>query len=167
MSINDIPNKDTTAKKYKVDEVDHSGFVSWDERYSVGIEAMDRDHKNLLRLINNAQAAVQFQIGEQAEYELLQDLIEYTTSHFSREEALMREYGFPGYEGHKRKHDEMTIIAKNMLKSYKQDRLLALKKIPVFLRDWLFHHINGMDKRYGDYLISEGYGDYLNSKGVR
>ena len=34
--------------------------------------------------------------------EVLVDLVELTGGHFAREEALMREIGFHGYEAHKR-----------------------------------------------------------------
>ncbi|MDA9983424.1 bacteriohemerythrin [Gammaproteobacteria bacterium] len=132
------------------------GFVRWKDSYSVGIKTIDEEHKNLLRLINNLQSAVRYYTGEEFERRALAELIEYTKVHFAREEDLMKKYGFPGYEEHKRQHVEMTARAQKMVSRYEQDALGAMDEISTFLRDWLINHINGTDQQYSEFLISKG-----------
>jgi len=81
-------------------------FLVWDDDLSVGIQAMDEDHKHLLNLINNLRASVLCNTGEAFERQNLDDLLEYTRGHLMREEALLQEHDFPNYEGHKAQHDQ-------------------------------------------------------------
>jgi hemerythrin len=132
------------------------GFVRWKDSYSVGLKTIDEEHKNLLRLINNLQSAVRYYTGEEFERRALAELIEYTKVHFAREEDLMKKHDFPGYEEHKRQHDEMTATAQKMVNRYEQDALGAMDEISTFLRDWLISHINGTDQQYSKFLINKG-----------
>jgi hemerythrin-like metal-binding protein len=69
----------------------------------------------------------------------------------------MKKYEFPGYEDHKRQHDEMAAKTQKMVDRYEQeDALAVINEISIFLRDWLTNHINGIDKKYSAYLISKG-----------
>ena len=47
------------------------GFVRWNDKYSVGIQSIDLQHKNLLRLINNLHSAVRYYTGEEFERKAL------------------------------------------------------------------------------------------------
>lgn len=132
------------------------GFVRWDDSYSVGIESIDEEHKNLLHLINNLQSAVRYYTGEEFERRALAELMDYTRVHFAREEELMQTHQFPGFAEHKRQHDEMAAKAQAMVERYEQDALGAMDEISTFLRDWLIRHINGTDQEYSEFLTSKG-----------
>lgn len=133
-----------------------TGFVRWEDSYSVGIKSIDEEHKNLLRLINNLHSAVRYYTGEEFERKALSELMEYTRVHFAREEELMKKHQFPGYEEHKRQHDEMAATAQRMVEGYEQDALGAMDEISTFLRDWLISHINGTDQEYSEFLNARG-----------
>ena len=49
-------------------------FVTWRDEYSVGIAVIDADHKKLLSLINNLQAAVHYHTGDEFEKQALDEL---------------------------------------------------------------------------------------------
>ena len=132
------------------------GFVRWDDSYSVGIKSIDDEHKNLLHLINNLQSSVRYYTGEEFERKALSELMEYTTTHFAREEELMKKHQFPGYEAHKQQHEEMAARAKDMVARYEEDAVGAMDEISTYLRDWLIRHINGTDQEYSEYLTSRG-----------
>jgi hemerythrin-like metal-binding protein len=139
--------------KYQVDEIDPSGFVHWKDSYSVGIKTIDEEHKNLLRLINELQSATCYHTGEEFEHRALAELIDYTKFHFAREEELMKKFEFPGYEDHKRQHDEMAAKTQLMVARYEQDNELGvLNEISIFLRNWLTNHISSTDKKYSEFL---------------
>jgi len=135
---------------------EHRGFVRWKESYSVGIETIDAEHKSLLRLINNLQSAVRYYTGQEFERRALQELLDYTKVHFAREEALMKEYNFPGYEAHKCEHDQMAAKVDEMVARYEQNTVGAMDEISKFLRKWLITHIRVTDQGYSDFLISKG-----------
>lgn len=56
-------------------------FLVWRDEHSVGIEAMDKDHKKLLNLINNLRACILCTTGEEFERHNLNELIAYTRYH--------------------------------------------------------------------------------------
>ena len=156
MSIDDKANKYTVAAKYLVEEVDPAGFVSWDDSYSVGIESIDDDHKHLLRLINDLQSAVSFDTGQGFERAALAKLIGYTRSHFFKEERLMAKYEYPGFEAHKRLHDEMAAQVRAMIKRHEEGEQGVILELAEFLRDWMIDHILGIDRQYRDFLTGRG-----------
>lgn len=131
-------------------------FVSWDEGYSVGIQAIDDEHKKLLSLINNLQTAVLYPTGETFERQALGELVDYTKYHFQREEKLMEEYGYPEFEPHKRQHEEMIAKVGAYMDAYEKDRESTIDALTGFLKTWLIDHIAGTDQKYSGYLRGKG-----------
>jgi hemerythrin len=133
-----------------------SRFVAWDDDYSVGIEAIDDDHKKLLTLINNLQTAVYYPTGEAFERQALKELLDYTKYHFKREEDLLRKHEYPGFDDHKRQHDEMIARVGSFMDEYERDRESTVEGMTEFLKTWLINHINGTDQKYSPYLKGKG-----------
>lgn len=133
-----------------------SRFVSWDDSLSVGIDAIDDDHKKLLTLINNMQTAVFYPTGEAFEREAMKDLVEYTKYHFQREEDLMEQHDFPGFEAHKQQHAEMIEKVNSVYAAYEHDREGTVEELTQFLKTWLVNHINGTDQEYAPFLQGKG-----------
>ncbi len=131
-------------------------FLVWDDDLSVGIQAMDEDHKHLLNLINNLRASVLCNTGEAFERQNLDDLLEYTRSHLKREEALLEEHGFPNYEGHKAQHDQMISYVESYVRKYQEQGRKILPEIADYLTLWLTDHIKVTDKQYSAYLADRG-----------
>jgi len=131
-------------------------FVEWKDDYSVGIDSIDQQHKKLLNLINQLQTAVDYSTGEQFEREALDELVDYTKTHFTYEEGLMRDNDYPDFEPHKAQHEKMFEKVKEVLAEYEQDQDTAMANAAEYLKDWLINHINGTDKEYSSYLIGKG-----------
>ena len=131
-------------------------FVEWKDDYSVGIDSIDQQHKKLLNLINQLQTAVDYSTGEQFEREALDELVDYTKTHFTYEEGLMRDNNYPDFEPHKAQHEKMFEKVREVLAEYEQDQDTAMANAAEFLKDWLINHINGTDKAYSSYLIGKG-----------
>ena len=113
--------------------------IDWSDKYSVGIESIDEQHKKLINLINT-----------------LQTIVDYTKTHFIYEEWLMREYGYPDFEAHKAQHQKMIDKVNDLLAAYEKNPESAMKDALDFLKQWLIRHINGTDKQYSKYLLSNG-----------
>jgi hemerythrin len=76
-------------------------YVQWKDEYSVGIESIDSQHKKLLGLINSLQTAVNYKTGEAFEREALDELVDYTKTHFKFEEDMMEQNGYPEFTTHR------------------------------------------------------------------
>ncbi len=136
-------------------------FVEWEDKYSVGIEKIDNQHKQLIEIINrlyysrgNRPHAV---LGE-----TIQELIEYTKTHFTDEERLMRENGYPDYQAHKKRHEAFIEEVKKFHNEYQKvdDDLLEdyslVTDVLFFLKTWLCGHILVIDKEYSPFLNKKG-----------
>lgn len=131
-------------------------FVEWKDSYSVGIDSIDQQHKKLLNLINQLQTAVDYSTGEQFEREALDELVDYTKTHFTYEEGLMRDNDYPDFEAHKVQHEDMFNKVREVLAEYEKDHDTAMSNAVEYLKAWLINHINGTDKQYSSYLIGKG-----------
>lgn len=123
-------------------------FMAWNDRLSVGVDKIDDDHKELIRLINKLYEGIQEGHGKETLEEIFGSLVNYTHYHFSREEALYAAADQSLSREHKRLHDDFV---EGVLKA-QEDFKLGTTASPslemmVILKDWLFDHILGSDQR--------------------
>ena len=127
-------------------------LITWTEQLSVGVEGIDRQHRHLMRLINEVDEVVQ----EGGSYEqfapVLNELIDYTSTHFSNEEELLEKNHCPEIGKHKNAH---VLLLEELLDwKEKAERINVedLREHMIFLRIWFPGHILGVDKKHADYL---------------
>ena len=131
-------------------------YLVWKDEYSVGIEEMDNDHKRLLNLINQLQTAVHYYTGKESEEKAMQELIDYTKTHFTKEEKLLEDNNYADIVAHKELHKQFINKVNELLEQYKNNSEATLVDALSFLKDWLIRHINGTDKEYGKILNAKG-----------
>jgi len=131
-------------------------FITWKDEYSVGLDSIDQQHKKLINLINQLTTAVDYSTGEEFEREALAELVDYTKTHFTFEEGLMEDNGYPDFEAHKAQHRLMMAEVEAVLAEYEQDHDAAMRHACNYLQEWLINHINGTDKQYSSFLIGKG-----------
>lgn len=117
---------------------------------------MDQQHKKLFGLINNFYDALFADKDMEIIEEILEDLMDYTESHFTKEEAIMKQYNFPGYSLQKQLHDKLIKKVLDMEKRYLAGDKEISVRIAILLRDWWEDHIILEDKKYGIFLKSKG-----------
>ncbi|MDH5397881.1 MAG: bacteriohemerythrin [Cyclobacteriaceae bacterium] len=125
-------------------------FIDWNDSYSVGIRAIDNQHKGLVDLVNQLYNSMR----EGKERAILEDIIEklvqYTQIHFTYEEAFFKKFGYEKTDEHTREHQEFIdeIIAfKRKFNRNKGEGALSIEMLQ-FLSGWLFAHIKGADRDY-------------------
>jgi hemerythrin-like metal-binding protein len=84
------------------------GFIKWNDNFSVKVSEVDNQHKELIGLINQLYDAMRVGKGREVPGSVLTELVNYTVYHFSTEERLFQEHGYPEYERHKQIHDDLT-----------------------------------------------------------
>jgi methyl-accepting chemotaxis protein/hemerythrin len=130
-------------------------LIDWSDTYSVGVASMDEEHQRLIGIINNLNNAMHSGHGREAIGTILDELISYTKNHFSHEERLMRESGYPDYDEQKRAHEALVNKVMEAQTNYRAGTALS-QEVMGFLINWLVNHIQGMDKRYGAHLMKNG-----------
>ena len=135
-----------------MDEWTHG--IAWSEDLETGNEAIDGQHKQLFKLTSDVVKACE----ENKRFEVLEDtlnfLASYTVQHFADEEALQVEHKFPGYENHKKLHDDFKNKVVELISLFKKDRestdLLALVNSTVVR--WLLQHIKREDFKIAEHI---------------
>ena len=82
-------------------------YFDWTPDLDTHIELVDEHHKILVRCINELHEANQRKDFE-AEGKIIEDLIRYTVEHFSDEEKLMDDAGYPLGKQHKQIHQRFV-----------------------------------------------------------
>ena len=81
--------------------------VIWQDAMSVGNILIDDEHKYLFCLINSVEIALKLDDNEKIMRMLIDQLEEYTSDHFRREEKIQIKMKYPGYVEHKLEHQEI------------------------------------------------------------
>ncbi len=131
-------------------------LLSWCDKFSVQVGQFDEEHKQLIQFVNQLHDAMKMGQGKQVIGDVLSGLISYTQNHFAAEERLMKAHGFPGYEKHKKEHNQLTMSVLDLQKGYMAGSTPLSQSVMGFLKDWLTNHIQGVDKEYGPFLNGKG-----------
>lgn len=131
-------------------------LITWNETLSVGVGQFDREHMKMIDMINMLHAAMKEGKGKEILARILDDLSNYTRTHFETEEKVLKQNGYPDFENHKKQHDKLVLEVAKIVKNYHNDNKPLPAHIMQFLVDWLTTHITGEDKKYGPFLNSKG-----------
>lgn len=124
--------------------------LHWTQDLSVGVSEIDDDHKKLFELFHEAWLLSQKQTDNASLSSLAAELIEYTQSHFKREEAIMAASAYPYCENHFAIHEQLI---KQLTQQYylliKEQK--SAKDFMLFLNDGFIEHIKETDQRITSY----------------
>ena len=138
-------------KKYNKSEA-----IVWKNEYSVGIQSLDDDHKRLIFLLNQFKTAYDYDTSAEFERQALEQLVEYTRFHFSREEEMMQAAGYADFENHQQQHKNMIAQVEEFVGLYNREGHDSLNEVSTYLTNWLINHINGTDKQYTQVMLEKG-----------
>ncbi len=130
-------------------------LIVWSKSYSVGVSQMDREHQRLIDIINNLYAAMRSGRSRDAIGTILDELIDYTKTHFAHEEKLMQESNYEGFDEQKRCHVSLVSQVVEIQQKYHAGTALG-QEVMTFLKGWLINHIQGLDKKYGPVMNKKG-----------
>ncbi len=131
-------------------------YIPWDESFKTGITVFDRDHRELVRLLNELHSGLVsgFSISEMTF--ILDDLVRYTGVHFKREEDLMDAHSYPGTARHKAEHADLVRQVVDFQDQLKKGKKHFTIQLMAFLKDWLVNHILKTDMQYGTFFRERG-----------
>jgi len=120
----------------------------WQARYSVGIPEIDEQHKRLIGLINDLQAAMLRGEGKTVLSRILDELIRYTETHFAAEEKLLRARRYSEVAAHEQQHQNLKKQVYALRDELRSGKVTVTMEVMHFLKNWLANHILGADLRY-------------------
>lgn len=123
----------------------------WNDSFNVGIESIDNQHKELLRIGRGIEQLLITNCIDVQTDELLnivRELREYVSYNFYEEEKLMKAYGYTAFDHHIAEHKQFLekVEGINMprLRDYPNEEL---RKIKSDIQDYIFQHMLHEDKR--------------------
>jgi hemerythrin len=131
--------------------------LKWTQDFSVGVDKIDSQHKELFERINNLDAAMRQGSAKEEVVRLIEFLDKYVIIHFGTEEKHMTDYNYPGYSLHKAKHDwfkkEFSDIQTKLDTGGITPDLIVLSN--NLLITWFSNHIRTIDLMLGSFLKSK------------
>jgi len=127
-------------------------LLTWDSKYSVGVQNMDTQHNVLFDMLNDLHTAMMKGQTQNVVGGLLNKLVSYTRGHFAAEEAMMAAANYPGLAQHKIKHRNLTQQVEEFAARYQKGETTVNIQLLNFLRDWLTTHIQKEDHEYGPWV---------------
>ncbi len=126
--------------------------MEWKDKFSLGNEGIDNQHKMLFDLVGQIEAAASLRRSTE---EIVATLKEYATRHFADEEAFMAAVGFPDLEAHREMHKRFAARVVGMEESLESGSPLAQIELKTFLQNWLEFHILDADMKIRDWVVGD------------
>ena len=79
-------------------------YLVWQEDLNTGIQVIDTQHKRIVEMINQLHDA-QAQHDRALLGNVIEELVDYTLSHFAFEETLLEDSGYQFTRAHKKVHE--------------------------------------------------------------
>ena len=123
-------------------------LLIWQDDMDTGIDIIDGQHRRIVEMINHLhitqKSMERFAVGE-----VIDELVDYTLSHFAFEEELMEEAGYPFSAAHKRVHEVFTKRVSEYRLRFEAGEDIV-DDLRSMLSRWLFNHIRNEDHGYVD-----------------
>lgn len=141
------------VSQFKLSE--NAKLINWSNSYSVEVKPMDDEHIRLIDIINKLYSSMRSGGSKDVIGSILNELVDYTKTHFAHEEKLMQECNYSGYDEQRRAHVALVKQLVEIQEKYAAGTALG-QEIMSFLKNWLIQHIQGLDKRYAPEMHKKG-----------
>lgn len=131
-------------------------LIEWNDSLSVRIGEIDRQHRQLIDLINELSEAMSEGKGRATVGRILDGLLQYTETHFQTEERYFDRFAYPMANSHKKEHAAFVAKVTEFRDAHTKGRLALSIDVMNFLKDWLRNHIKGVDMEYSPFLRERG-----------
>ena len=131
-------------------------FITWTDKYSVGVDEIDNQHKGLVKLINKLFDAMSDGNANNILSGIINDLTRYTQVHFATEEKYFAAFTYPESEVHIEEHQQFVNTVVKFKTQFEEGNIVLSFEVFKFLKSWLINHIQGSDKKYSECFIANG-----------
>ena len=122
-------------------------LIEWDEKYSVGVAAVDHEHRELIGLVNEAHDRLMRPGGEEAVMDFLGEIFARISAHFALEEKIMRARNYDRYDAHKADHERLLDEIRDIMDDYEDGEFFSEALFAQQLQAWFAGHFRSHDAR--------------------
>jgi hemerythrin len=122
-------------------------LLQWKDHYSVGIDAVDHEHKELIELINRLDAELIARGGSSTASAFFGDLIRAISAHFALEERFMKEHRYDQFPQHKEDHERLLDEILGLMDEFDRNETSGREDLASRLDAWFGRHFETHDAR--------------------
>jgi hemerythrin len=131
-----------------IDEKERTmALIEWKSHYSVGVEAVDHEHRELIDLINELHESLIAGAAKPDVTAFLGEIFRGVSAHFALEERFMRDHRYDHFDQHKRAHEQLLEEIRDIMENYEADPGGASRQLSKRLDDWFTLHFKTHDAR--------------------
>lgn len=136
--------------------------MMWKDKYSIGVELIDDQHKELFKRLSKFIQIVQNDTAWTEKLDTVKDTLafmkEYVVFHFDDEEAYQEKIGFPDIAAHKKAHSNFKNLIDDYVELFEKEGFTQekIQELSAKLMTWLIMHVGKMDQKIGEYVKSKG-----------
>ena len=132
--------------------------LDWNEKFSVGVKGIDRQHREILVRVNALFDAIGSREAGNNVDQLLIFMQKYVRTHFLCEEKLMRRHGYTSYEHHLHEHQRFATELAKLDRMYDRAGLsdAVIARMSSYITEWLSAHFVDEDRKLADFLRERG-----------
>lgn len=123
------------------------GLITWKDEYSVGVAAVDLEHRELIELINDLDAAMQRQATHATVVQALGEIFARISAHFALEEKIMRDAGYADFGPHKADHESLLDQLADIIHAVEIGDKLDDRDLSSRLNRWFTGHFGSHDAK--------------------
>lgn len=121
--------------------------LRWKPEYSVGVEAVDHEHRELVGLVNRIGETLASERPAAEVEEEFGDLFRAISSHFALEEHFMRERGYDELTRHKADHERLLDELRDIMDDYRDGLGGSVERLTKAVEAWFAVHFQTHDAR--------------------
>ena len=118
--------------------------IEWKDSFSVGVPAVDHEHRELIEMVARLQQALLSGAPAGDVEQALGELMRGISAHFALEEKFMRDRGYDRLAEHKADHEKLLDELRDLMEGERPDSPEALSQK---LGDWFAVHFRTHDAR--------------------
>ena len=120
-------------------------LIEWRDEFSVGVEEVDHEHRELVTLINRLHESMAAGAGHDEVVGALGEIYAQISAHFALEEKFMRETGYMAYAEHKEDHEILLDDLRDIMDQVEDDGAFSEKRLSSDLEYWFSEHFRTHD----------------------
>jgi hemerythrin len=122
-------------------------LLQWKPEYSVGIESMDDEHREMIALINDIYQRLDSDADVDRVEECLGEILSTISMHFALEERIMRNARYGEFQAHKNDHEDLLDQLRDLMDDFLADPATGTQQLEQKLSKWFAGHFSTFDAR--------------------
>jgi len=131
-------------------------MFQWEAKYSVGIQSIDNQHKEIFRYLDKLLEAMKQGQASHVINEIVLELEKYARNHFQKEEYFFGRFNYPETDSHVAEHQNFNQKIALFKTDLKNSKNVSSFDLLNFLKEWIEHHILEVDKQYSECFRQNG-----------